>query len=53
MSTVVGAGTGILLHGFHEKIQQFGPDPGNVTLRVDAAKPFNTVDPPHCPAMFR
>jgi hypothetical protein len=37
VSTVAAAGTDILVHGFHEKLEQFGYDPDNVAPRVDAA----------------
>jgi hypothetical protein len=43
VSTVAAAGTEILVHGFCEKLQQFGHDSGNVALRVDAANVFNAV----------
>jgi hypothetical protein len=43
VSTVAAAETKILGHGFREKLQQFGLDPGNVALRVDAANAFNVV----------
>jgi hypothetical protein len=31
------------VHGFREKLEQFGYDPGKVALRVDAANAFNAV----------
>jgi hypothetical protein len=43
VSTVSAAGTDILVHGFREKLEQFGHDPDKVALRVDAANAFNTV----------
>jgi hypothetical protein len=43
VSTVSAAGTDILVHGFREKLEQFGHDPDKVALRVDAANVFNAV----------
>jgi hypothetical protein len=43
VSTVATAGTDILVHGFREKLEQFGHDPDKVALRVDAANSFNAV----------
>jgi hypothetical protein len=41
VSTGAAAGTDILEHGFREKLQKFGHDPGKVALRVDAVNSFN------------
>jgi Reverse transcriptase (RNA-dependent DNA polymerase) len=43
VSIVAAAGTDILVHGFREKLEQFGHDPEKVALRVDAANAFNAV----------
>jgi hypothetical protein len=43
VSAVAAAGTDILVHGFREKLGQFGHDPDKVALRVAAANAFNAV----------
>jgi hypothetical protein len=43
VSKNAAVGTDILVHGFREKLEQFGHDPDKVALRVDAANAFNAV----------
>jgi hypothetical protein len=43
VSKVAAAGTDILVHGFREKLEQFGHDPDMVSLRVDAVNALNAV----------
>jgi hypothetical protein len=43
VSTVAAAGTDILVHGFRERLEQFGRDPDKVALRVDASNALNAA----------
>jgi hypothetical protein len=43
VSIVAAAGTENIVHGFREKLEQFGHDPDKVALRVDATNIFKAV----------